>query len=112
MGIAVQAQDSVYGRSAAGVRARLEHAENGLWKAVDEAETDPEGRVKSWRFRKFDRGTYRLVLDSGRYFVGLGLSVAYPEISLQFRLQDESDSCQIHILISPCSYSAYFGSLS
>lgn len=112
MGIAVQAQDGVYGRSAAGIRARLEHAENGHWKAVDEAETDPDGRVRGWRGRKFDRGTYRLVLDSGRYFVGLGLSVAYPEIALQFRLQDENDSCQINILISPCSYSAYFGAMS
>ncbi|GIH67831.1 hydroxyisourate hydrolase [Sphaerimonospora thailandensis] len=112
MGITVQAQDGVYGRSAAGVRARLEQSENGHWRAVAEAETDPEGRVRGWSGRKFDRGAYRLVLDSGRYFVGLGLSAAYPEIALQFRLHDETDACQIHVLISPCSYSAYFGALS
>ncbi|WP_036320390.1 hydroxyisourate hydrolase [Microbispora sp. ATCC PTA-5024] len=110
MGIAVQALDGVYGRSAAGVRTRLDHADNGGWSSVAEAETDREGRVQMWRGRRFDRGLYRIVLDSDRYFVGLGLSAAYPEVALTFRMRAETDSYQIQVMLSPYSYSAYFGS--
>lgn len=111
MGIAVQALDTVYGRSAAGIRARLDHVDNGKWTSVAEAETDQEGRVRGWRARRFDRGLYRIVLDSDRYFVSLGLSAAYPEVAILFRM-GETDSCQIQVFLAPHSYSAYFGSLS
>ncbi|MCT9933235.1 hydroxyisourate hydrolase [Planotetraspora sp. A-T 1434] len=112
MGIAVQALDGVYGRPAASVRVRLEHADNGQWNAEDKAETDQEGRVREWCGRKFERGLYRIVFESDRYFVGLGLSAAYPEIVVTFRMQDQTDSYQIQLLLSTYSYSAYFGSLS
>ncbi|MCG5216102.1 hydroxyisourate hydrolase [Streptosporangium soli] len=112
MGIAVQALDGVYGRPAASVHVRLEHADNGQWLTVAKAETDREGRVREWRGNRFDRGLYRVGFESDRYFVGLGLSAAYPEIVVMFRIQDEVVSYQIQVLLSTFSYSAYFGSLS
>ncbi|MEO3867457.1 hydroxyisourate hydrolase [Nonomuraea sp. B12E4] len=114
MGIAVQALDSVYGRSAAGIRARLEHAGLSGWRVQAEAETDEDGYVKAWRERAFARGLYRIIFDSDRYFVTLGLSAAYPEISVMFRMQDDSGPDEIRIrlqlLLSPHAYSTYFGS--
>ncbi len=110
MGITAQALDGVYGRSAAGVRARLERADDGCWNAVASAETDGEGWVSEWRGQRFERGLYRIVFDSDYYFVGLGLRAAYPEITVMFRMQDEADSYQIKVLLSPYSYSTYFGS--
>ncbi|MBG0829053.1 hydroxyisourate hydrolase [Planomonospora sp. ID67723] len=111
MGIAVQTLDGVYGRPAASVRARIEHAGSGQWLVETKAETDHEGRVREWRGRKFDRGLYRIVFESDRYFAALGLVAAYPEIVVMFRIQDDSDACQIQVLLSTYSYSAYFGSL-
>ncbi|WP_433256953.1 hydroxyisourate hydrolase [Streptosporangium sp. CA-135522] len=110
MGISAQALDSVYGRSAAGVRARLERAEDSHWSAVADAETDGEGCITEWCGQKFERGLYRIVFDSDYYFVSLGLSAAYPEISVIFRMQHEADSYQIKVMLSPYSYSTYFGS--
>ncbi|MGW5259495.1 hydroxyisourate hydrolase [Microbispora sp. NPDC004025] len=112
MGIALQALDGLYGRPAAGVRVRLERIDNGIWCAEVKAETDHEGRVGEWRGRRFDRGLHRIVFESDSYFVGLGLTAAYPEISITFRMQDETDSYQLQVLLSPYSYSAYFGSLT
>ncbi|WP_326825014.1 hydroxyisourate hydrolase [Streptosporangium sp. NBC_01639] len=110
MAITVQALDSVYGRAAAGVRATLEQVDNGHWQATVDAVTDRDGYIKEWGGRQLKRGLYRIVLDSGYYFVGLGLSAAYPEISVVFRIENEVDTYQIQVLLSPHSYSAYLGS--
>ncbi|MDP9870164.1 MULTISPECIES: hydroxyisourate hydrolase [Streptosporangium] len=110
MGISAQALDGVHGRYAAGVRARLERAEDSQWSAIADAETDDEGCITEWWGQKFERGLYRIVFESDYYFVGLGLSAAYPEIAVIFRMKDETDSYQIKVVISPYSYSTYFGS--
>jgi 5-hydroxyisourate hydrolase len=112
MGLTVQAQDGVYGRPAASVGVRLEHADGGLWILDASSETDDDGLVREWHGRSFERGLYRIVMSSDRYFGGLGLSAAYPEIVVMFRMLDEASSYHIQVLLSPHTYSAYFGSLS
>jgi 5-hydroxyisourate hydrolase len=112
MGIDVQALDSVYGRPAASVDVRLDRADNGQWVMDARAVTDHEGRVKEWLEHRLERGLYRIVFGSDRYFVGLGLSAAYPEIVVVFRMIDETCTYQIQVLLSPHSYSAYFGSFN
>lgn len=109
MSITSQALDSVYGRSAAGVRARLEQAVDLGWRRLGTAETDGDGCIVEWAADHFERGLYRIVFDSDHYFVGLGLSAAYPEITVMFRIADESDSYRIQVTLSPHSYSIYFG---
>ncbi|GII02166.1 hydroxyisourate hydrolase [Planobispora takensis] len=111
MGIAVQALDGVYGRPAAGVHVRIEHAGSGQWLTEVKSETDPEGRVREWRGRALERGLYRMTFESDRYFAGLGLIAAYPEIVVMFRIQDGAEAYQIQVLLSTYSYSVYFGSL-
>ncbi|WP_214416976.1 hydroxyisourate hydrolase [Sphaerisporangium fuscum] len=108
MSITAQALDGVYGRSAAGVRARLERDGIGGWQDLADAETDSEGRISEWRDKKLERGLYRIVFDSDYYFVGLGLTAAYPEIIVTFRMQDETDAYQIQVMLSPYSYSTHF----
>ncbi|WP_283133071.1 hydroxyisourate hydrolase [Rhizohabitans arisaemae] len=110
MGISVQALDAVYGRPAAGVRTRIERSINGRWSACSDAETDQRGHVGEWSGQKFERGLYRIVFESDRYFVSLGYRAAYTEIVVMFRMQDEADSAQIQVQFSPYSYSTYLGS--
>ncbi|WP_067182540.1 hydroxyisourate hydrolase [Microtetraspora niveoalba] len=109
MWITAQALDSMYGRPAAGVRALLERAEDPGWRAVASAETDSDGDILEWQGANFERGLYRLVFDSDHYFAGLGISAAYPEIAVMFRVLDEAESYKIQVTLSPYSYSTYFG---
>jgi 5-hydroxyisourate hydrolase len=108
MSITAQALDGVHGRFAAGVRARLEREGVSGWQDLAKAETDGEGRISEWCERKLERGVYRIVFDSDYYFVGLGLTAAYPEVIVTFRMQDETDAYQIQVMLSPYSYSTHF----
>ncbi|GAA3846483.1 hydroxyisourate hydrolase [Sphaerisporangium flaviroseum] len=108
MSITAQALDGVYGRSAAGVRARLERDGNGGWLDLADAETDSDGCISEWRDKRLERGLYRIRFDSDYYFVGLGLNAAYPEIIVTFRMQDDTDAYQIQVMLSPYSYSTHF----
>ncbi|WP_327091560.1 hydroxyisourate hydrolase [Nonomuraea sp. NBC_01738] len=109
MSITAQALDGVYGRSAAGVKARLERAQDGAWTGLASSETDTNGFVCEWVDLPLDRGLYRIVFESDQYFVSLGVIAAYPEITVMFRMQDESDVCRVQVLLAPHSYSTYFG---
>jgi len=107
MRIAAQVVDCTYGRSAAGVRARLERAGDDGWAAVAEAETNPDGCIEAWDGRLPGRGLYRVIFDSDGYFAGLGASTAYPEVVIIFRTGNDSDGCRVHVTLSPYSYSAH-----
>ncbi|NRQ35158.1 hydroxyisourate hydrolase [Nonomuraea sp. NN258] len=109
MGINVQALDSIHGRSVAGMRVGLEVRDQS-WSIVAKAKTDRRGSVREWDAHRLPRGLYRVVFDSDHYFAGLGLTAAYPEINVLFRICDEGDSYRIHVLISPYSYSIFCGS--
>jgi 5-hydroxyisourate hydrolase len=108
MRITAQARDVVYGRGAAGIAARLEVETREGWRIVTTVEADSSGRLLDWECGDFHRGLYRIVFDSDRYFVALGLQAAYPDITVIFRTIGEID-CQIQVAIAPYSYSTYFG---
>jgi 5-hydroxyisourate hydrolase len=111
MKIVAQVLDSTYGKSAAGVHARLFRADGTRWTMVAEADTNRDGCIEDWHSWRLDRGLYRIVFDSDSYFAGLGTTPAYPEIVVMFRMQDESYAFQVQVTLAPCSYSAYFGTL-
>ena len=109
MRIAVKVMDGMYGHAAEGIRVRLERAGDNGWTAVASAQTDSAGRIKDWIGRCLESGLYRIVFDSDSYFAGLGASTAYPEVLVVFRMQSESDTCQVQLTLSPYSYSTHFG---
>lgn len=112
MSVSAQTLDVVYGRSAAGVRTRLERFAAGGWQILSHAETDADGQVLDWLEDKLEPGDYRIVLDSDSYFASLGVNAAYPEVIVLFRMQDETENCQIQVLLAPYSYSMFFGTRS
>jgi 5-hydroxyisourate hydrolase len=109
MKISAQVLDSTYGQPAAGARARLEHSGIDGWDLVAEAETDSEGNIESWGLDDLERGLYRLVFDSDRYFAGLGGMTAYPEVVVIFRMPTELHACQVQVVLAPYSHSTYLG---
>lgn len=111
MRIAAQILDSTYGQSAVGVQTHLELASEDGWTTVANAVTNTEGRIDDWPDRNLNRGLYRLVVDSESYFASLGVSTAYPEVIVVFRMLSESGSCQVQVTMCPYSYSTYLGTV-
>jgi 5-hydroxyisourate hydrolase len=108
MEIALQILDSTYGQAAADIPARLERACAGGWALAGEGETGSAGRISDLCEEPLDRGLYRLAIDSGSHFASLGVSSAYPEIIIVFRVEDEPSTCQITVSLSPYAFSAHF----
>jgi 5-hydroxyisourate hydrolase len=108
MGIALQILDGTHGQAAADVSARLERACADGWALAGAAETGSVGRIANLCEERVDRGVYRLAIDSDGYFASLGMSGAYPEIIIVFRIHDESGTCQINVSLSPHSFSVHF----
>jgi 5-hydroxyisourate hydrolase len=109
MRIAAQVLDSTYGRAAEGIRVRLERADGNGWAMVAAAQTNNAGRIEDLDDWNQGCGLYRIIFDSDGYFAGLGASTAYPEVLVVFRIQNESDICQVQVTLSPYSYSTHFG---
>ena len=111
MRIFTQALDGTYGKPAVGVGAYLARANRNHWTTVAEAETNHEGRIENWDDLYFDRGLYRIVFDSDGYFARLGVTIAYPEVAVVFRIEPEINSFQVQVTLAPYSYSTYFGTV-
>jgi 5-hydroxyisourate hydrolase len=77
--------------------------------SIADAETDVEGNIASFVSGTLTRGPYRIVFDSDQYFAAMGLSAAYPEIAVAFRVRAQPLAYQIQVLMTPHSYSMYFG---
>lgn len=111
MRIHAQVLDGTYGKPAAGLSARLWQAVGGDgWTMMGDAETDDDGRIEDWDGWLLGHGLYRIVFDSDSHFAKLGVTTAYPEIIIVFRVQGESQNFQVQITLTPYSYSTYFGS--
>jgi 5-hydroxyisourate hydrolase len=109
MRITTHVLDGTHGQSAVGVQACLERATGQGWVMICDAETDGNGCIENWDGGRLERGLYRIVFDSDRYFTTLGSVTAYPEIVVIFRMPGESSAFQVDITLSPYSYSTYFG---
>lgn len=110
MKIVTQVLDSTYGQSAVGVHARLERTSGAGWTTIAEDVTNNEGYIADWKESwHLERGLYRIVFDSDSYFARLGTSTAYPEVVVIFRVPDESRTLEIRVMLSPYSYSTFFG---
>lgn len=112
--ISAQVFDGIYGRPAVGLRARLARADGTGWVTVADAETNDDGHVGDWETRNLGRGLYRILFNSETYFAVLGSVAAYPEVAVTFRVESESaaSQVQVHLTLSPCSYSTYYGTTS
>lgn len=109
MKIIAQVLDGSNGKPAVGVRARLARANGDDWITVAEAETGRDGYIQEWDSWRLERGLYRMAFDSDSYFAALGITTAYPEVSVLFRMQDEFLAFQVQVTLAPYSYAIYFG---
>lgn len=104
--ITAEALDGMYGQAAGAIGMRLDRADGGGWLTMARGKASGTGRIDDWDCPPADRGLYRIVLDSNGYFAALGLSSAYPEVSVIVRV-DERERCHVQVVLSPHAYSAH-----
>ena len=81
----------------------------GTWVLVGTAQTDANGRVRSFGDAKaFGTGTYRLQFDMTRY-PDASATPFFPEITLTFTVADAAAHYHVPVVVSPYGYSTYRG---
>jgi len=100
--------DTARGRPASGVSIRLERGSEVLGRG----ETDADGRLRTLlpAGAALDAGAYRLVFDTGAWFAAQGVDAFYPEVAVDFIVQDGGQHYHVPLLLSPFGYSTYRGS--
>lgn len=101
--------DVMHGAPAAGIAVALV-ARTGSDEAIAQATTDSDGRIHQLGPSELSVGTYRLVFDTGAYFVARSQATFFPEIVLTVSLTDTRQHYHVPLLLSPFSYTTYRGS--
>ena len=112
--------DMALGVPAAGVGVVLQQADADGYRDIGQAVTDDDGRAADLGPGWIERGTYRLVFDTGAYFAeqtsaGMGVGQLggpcyFPEVVVTFRVDDSSSHYHTPLLLSPFGYTTYRGS--
>jgi 5-hydroxyisourate hydrolase len=97
--------DTARGRPAAGVGIVLERADG---ERVGSGATDADGRLAS--LGAVEAGHYRLTFDTGAYFAAGGQDGFYPEVVVNFTVEEGEDHYHVPLLLNPYGYSTYRGS--
>jgi 5-hydroxyisourate hydrolase len=104
--ISTHVLDLESGNPAPNLAVTLERMEDGAWRRVHAANTDPDGRVADLLGESTLRtGVYRLVFNTAAYGHRF-----YPEVTVAFRVEDAARHHHIPLLLSPYGYSTYRGS--
>ncbi|ROI09744.1 hydroxyisourate hydrolase [Chryseobacterium sp. H3056] len=103
--------DITKGQPAANVKIGLSKQKSGKWIAVDEKQTDKNGRITD--FLKEEKGVnhqgiYKLTYYTAPYFQALGQESFYPFIEVVFELKD-NNHYHVPITLSAYGYSTYRG---
>jgi 5-hydroxyisourate hydrolase len=110
MSISTHVLDTMRGTPAAGLEVTLSRREpDGDWKAVGEAVTDADGRVRELTEEELEAGEYRLEFATRPYFERSGLSAFYPQVTVVFSLDDATGHVHVPLLLSPFGYTTYKG---
>ena len=99
--------DSGAGRPAAGVPVTLEiRGASGEWKVLGESRTAADGRARDLlpEMHVLEPGFYALRFDTS------SCSKFFPEVVLQFRVDDPKQHYHVPLLLSAHSYTTYRGS--
>jgi 5-hydroxyisourate hydrolase len=111
-GITTHVLDTSRGRPAQGVPVTLEIEAAGGWKLVGKGTTNADGRISDLVSAEVTiaSGVYRLIFDTGKYFARDQSESFYPQVTIVFRVADQTQHYHVPLLLSPFGYSTYRGS--
>ena len=95
--------DTATGEPAAGMRVHLSRSGDVGWEAVNEFETDSDGRIPS--FGDLPGGLYRLGFETGEWG-----NEFFPFVHVAFNVDEGRSHYHVPLLLSPFSYTTYRGS--
>ena len=102
--------DATSGRPAAGIAVTLDRQTGTGWQEVARGRTDADGRISDFGPEDLKPDHYRVTFAVGPYFSDSGQATFYPEVMIQFRIDDPAAHYHVPLLLSPYAYSTYRGS--
>ncbi len=105
--------DTTSGKPGAGIAVILEKKTHSAgWQKVSEGLTNADGRLNDLMSpsEAFLPGHYRLIFETGPYFLLNGQDGFFPQVSIAFVVKDPSQHFHVPLLLSPFGYSTYRGS--
>lgn len=105
--------DTAAGRPAEGVVVVLERqSDDAAWTELGRGSTNVDGRLTSLLADKavLTAGVYRLRFLTEPYFTSRRVRSFYPEIEVQFHVDDPAAHYHVPLLLSPFGYATYRGS--
>jgi 5-hydroxyisourate hydrolase len=105
--------DTTVGRPGAGIPVMLERKTHTAgWQVVAEALTDIDGRINELLPPKdaFLPGHYRLIYETGAYFLMRNIECFFPQVTISFVVKDTTQHYHVPLLLGPFGYTTYRGS--
>lgn len=100
--------DTHLGQPARQVNVRLYDAKTHT--LLGQAQTNNDGRVSDFGLTHLVAGAYLLEFDIEAYFAASQLKTFFPQVSIQFFIENAQEHYHVPLLISPFAYSTYRGS--
>ena len=105
--------DMTSGRPAAGIPVVLERKTHTAgWQIIADGMTNMDGRVNDLLQTSdvFLPGHYRLVFETGPFFLVQERDHFFPQVTISFTVKDPAQHYHIPLLLSPFGFSTYRGS--
>lgn len=102
--------DAVRGTPAVGLGLTLARHDAEGSTQIATGVTDSDGRARDLGPPALEPGTYRLIFATGEYFAAQQRPAFYPQVTIDFVVEDSQQHYHVPILLSPYAYSTYRGS--
>lgn len=110
-GITTHVLDTGKGRPAKGMSLKLQYfSHHEEFIDLNTKVTNDDGRVPDLLTTPLKTGVYRLIFETGEYYKSQGEKCFYPEATIVFNIEDETQHYHVPLLISGFGYSTYRGS--
>lgn len=103
--------DTSLGKPGKDITIRLKQHKNGVWQTMAQGITNADGRVSDLLppGKELMAGNYKIVFETGAYFMAMDTRGFYPEVEITFTVFD-GGHYHVPLLINPFGYATYRGS--
>jgi 5-hydroxyisourate hydrolase len=105
--------DTTTGEPAAGIPITLERRTHSSgWQVIADGTSTQDGSLMDLLSvtEAFLPGHYRLIYETGPYYLLRGIECFFPQVTISFVVKDPTQSYHVALLLSPFGYSAHRGS--
>ena len=105
--------DTSTGKPGAGIRVALDcKSDSSGWQAIASGVSDADGRINDLVSTNevLQPGPYRLIYETGPYFLLSNIECFFPQITINFVVKDPQQHYHVPLLLSPFGYTTYRGS--